>query len=254
MTFAERIGFNLLGVALKSVLGLYASTMKVEVRGSENEDAVLHSGRHPIFALWHGQAINFISFRMKYQLPMAVVMASRSKDGEIGSALIRRMGVLPVRASSSRGGAEGLIEFHGIVNEWRDRGVTLIGGHALDGPRGPRHQAKRGILKIARQNNALIVPLISGASRAIHVKSWDRHSVPLPFGRIVVQIGKPIDACAAEGAAKEKALSPDSPFDYRPELTIEEFDSMMRDFAESDPLCRIENTLEEPARFNKKDG
>ena len=46
-------------------------------------------------------------------------------------------------------------------------GRALIGFHALDGPRGPRHRAKPGILLLARRTDALILdPVYTGVAMA----------------------------------------------------------------------------------------
>ena len=65
---------------------------------------------------------------------------------------------------------------------------------AVDGPQGPAHQTKPGIVYTAREARAKIIPLALEARRGVILsRRWDRHCIPLPFNNITVFIGKSID-------------------------------------------------------------
>ena len=116
-------------------------------------------------------------------------MVSRSRDGSRLARVIGRLGMTAVRASSSRGAVRGFLQMH--------RWLTRPGGRAamaLDGPRGPRHQAKPGIAMLARKSGAWVVPIEFTHTRRIVFNSWDRTRLPLPFGHTRVVFGEPIDA------------------------------------------------------------
>ena len=74
----------------------------------------------------------------------------------------------------------------------------------MDGPRGPHRKIKPGLLLLARRSDALIVPIVVGVARRWIARSWDRHRVPLPFGRCVFAFGKAIDVC---GESKEEVTT-----------------------------------------------
>jgi lysophospholipid acyltransferase (LPLAT)-like uncharacterized protein len=61
-----------------------------------------------------------------------------------------------------------------------------------DGPAGPPHVVKRGILHISAQSEVPIIPLQFEASRSIRTRSWDRKQFPFPFSTIQVRIRAPI--------------------------------------------------------------
>jgi lysophospholipid acyltransferase (LPLAT)-like uncharacterized protein len=62
-----------------------------------------------------------------------------------------------------------------------------------DGPNGPPKVLKRGILHIALQSHVAIVPLRIVASRFLVIKTWDLKQVPLPFSKVCIHIGQPIN-------------------------------------------------------------
>ena len=65
---------------------------------------------------------------------------------------------------------------------------------AVDGPRGPRERAKPGAARTAELGGAALLPVSSAACRSIVLKrTWDRFELPLPFSRVVVVVGAPLD-------------------------------------------------------------
>ena len=93
---------------------------------------------------------------------------------------------MTVRGSGAHGATRALIDMARNVERGNDATV------AIDGPRGPVHVAKAGIVLIAKTTGCPIVPLGVGMSRAKQFASWDRFRLPLPFSRAVVAAGDPI--------------------------------------------------------------
>lgn len=114
-------------------------------------------------------------------------MVSRSKDGDMTSFMMHKLGITTVRGSSSRGGKE--------VRDAMVRTVKdgVVGAITVDGPRGPRRVLKKGIVDIARKTGAPILPLTAyGESSWIFKKTWDQTRIPKPFSRVLVYYGDPI--------------------------------------------------------------
>jgi lysophospholipid acyltransferase (LPLAT)-like uncharacterized protein len=61
-----------------------------------------------------------------------------------------------------------------------------------DGPKGPRHHAQPGVIYLASNAPASIIPLGVAASRAWQLPTWDRYLIPKPFARIHVHLGEPL--------------------------------------------------------------
>ncbi|MBC7189939.1 hypothetical protein H5U35_07005, partial [Candidatus Aerophobetes bacterium] len=74
---------------------------------------------------------------------------------------------------------------------------------AVDGPQGSPHQAKPGMIYIAKKTKATIIPLSIEAQRGIVLRRrWDKHFIPLPFNKITLFIGKPIQKKAGDSLTK----------------------------------------------------
>ena len=190
-----------LALAAGPTLGAIAVRMlagTLRVKSDEATVAPLWAARTPvIYATWHGR---LLLLPWLYGWRGAHALTSRSRDGEIVSRWIRRFGLVPVRGSSSRGGADALRELTRAVRAGRD--VVVV----PDGPRGPREVLKPGVIVLARLSGAPIVPVAVGASREWRLHSWDEFRIPRPFARCVVRFGEPIRVSrTADGAAEEAA-------------------------------------------------
>jgi hypothetical protein len=102
------------------------------------------------------------------------------------AGVLNAWGVSTVRGSTTRGAVRGYLR---LVEAYRH-------GHNLvvlpDGPRGPRYVAKTGAVHLAKSVGGPIYPMAYAATRFVRLKSWDRLIIPLPFARILVEIGAPL--------------------------------------------------------------
>lgn len=144
-----------------------------------------------VLVAWHEQAVllaHWMRRRILAQgIPMAV-MSSQSRDGEIGARTAAGWGVRVERGSSSRGGSVGLRRLYRALKK---DGFSVV--FLVDGPRGPRYEAKPGAVVLAKMAGAPIVPMAFRADRSWHLKSWDRMIVPKPFTRVTVRRGEPFE-------------------------------------------------------------
>jgi len=51
---------------------------------------------------------------------------------------------------------------------------------------------KPGVVEVARQTGAAIVPITAASSRRRVLSSWDAFELPAPFARVVVRYGEPV--------------------------------------------------------------
>ena len=155
-----------------------------------------------IYAHWHGDELLLIG---AYSGRGLAVMSSWSRDGSIMSRVLTRLGYRVSRGSSTRGGGPGL---KGLVDAMKD-GASA--GLAVDGPRGPLHAVKPGVLKLAQITQCAIVPLGCAARRRyIFRKAWNKCYLPLPFSRCAIVYGSPMrvapDATDEELEASRRSL------------------------------------------------
>lgn len=136
-----------------------------------------------IFSLWHGCLFGCLYF---YRHKNIAVMASLSRDGDLITKVLDSLGYQTVRGSSSRGGARVLLE---AIKKLRNKTTVAF---TIDGPKGPIHEIKPGIIKLAQKTGIPVVPLCPAYSRALTLHSWDHLQIPLPFSKVVLHIGKPL--------------------------------------------------------------
>jgi lysophospholipid acyltransferase (LPLAT)-like uncharacterized protein len=143
------------------------------------------SDKSLIVVTWHRASIFFVQFFGSHR-PM--IMFSRSKDGEYIARFAQMFGVQPVRGSSSRGGAAALRE---MTNYLKKGGKVCAS--VLDGPQGPARVAKKGMVVLAMETGAPIIPIIWSANRVFTFKkTWDKTMLPLPFSTIMITAADPI--------------------------------------------------------------
>jgi lysophospholipid acyltransferase (LPLAT)-like uncharacterized protein len=115
-----------------------------------------------------------------------VLMSSLNFMGEVQARILTRLGFCVFRGSSTRGGARRLVE---MIRKMRDGNHAAL---AVDGPRGPLHEVKPGVVFLAKRTGSVLVPLTFSARPAfVHRRAWDWYMLPLPFGRAVLGYGEP---------------------------------------------------------------
>lgn len=162
-----------------------------------------------IFAFWHNRLAlsailyhRFILSRAPQRRLAGLVSASR--DGGMLVQILEHFRIEPVRGSSSRRGAQALIEMTTMAERGYDLAITP------DGPRGPRYEIQEGVTSTAQLTGLPIVPVSYHLNWKIQLKSWDRFQVPLPFARCEITVGKifrvPREATEAEREELRKQL------------------------------------------------
>jgi lysophospholipid acyltransferase (LPLAT)-like uncharacterized protein len=203
------LGTRLLPVVAALGVRALGVTLSVRAEGLEAVRPLWRAGQPLIYAVWHGRILIVpwlnARFRRTDGARRVRVLASRSRDGELVAAFVRRFGMEVVRGSSSRGGALALRALARAVQAGQDVAVVP------DGPRGPSCRAHAGIVSLAATTGAPIVPLGVAARPARRLRSWDRFMVPAPFARCAVVFGPavrvgPDDDREVVRAAVERAL------------------------------------------------
>ena len=142
-----------------------------------------------IYCVWHNRLAraikNYFKFsRLHYAAPGIAGLVSASKDGALLSAIFQSFGMQPVRGSSSRRGAQALME----MSTWAERGYDL--SMTPDGPRGPRYVLADGAITLAQITGLPLIAASYHLNRKYCFNSWDKFQIPLPFARCDVNLGK----------------------------------------------------------------
>lgn len=146
-----------------------------------------------IYALWHAQQLPLTLWHRNENV---AVIISQSRDGEIISRIVERIGYRAIRGSSTRGGTRALRELTRAAAEGHPLAITT------DGPQGPARECKPGVVLAAARTGLPIIPTAAAAVRAWRFRSWDRFMVPKPGSIVYVTYGEPISVPEdIEGAA-----------------------------------------------------
>lgn len=174
---------------ISGLFKLWAHTMNYEAHGDWQSLLDTNKAGQPIvIALWHGEIFPITSFAYTISSHL-VTFVSQSKDGEVIARVLERLGHTTVRGSSSRGGVKALLQAKRVMERENRMAVFTI-----DGPRGPRHTPKDGVIYLAQKAGAKIIPLRAyPTKKKVFDKSWDHFVIPRPFSRCPIYIGEPMD-------------------------------------------------------------
>ena len=138
-----------------------------------------------IFALWHAHQCGLYALEEREK---TTVMISNSNDGELIAQAGAAMGLNVVRGSHNRKGAAAALELIDAIKTGNNGALTI------DGPRGPKHKVKRGIIDISRITGVPIVPMswYSPSRFFLKFKTWDEFCFPLNCIKMKAIYGEPI--------------------------------------------------------------
>jgi lysophospholipid acyltransferase (LPLAT)-like uncharacterized protein len=173
-----------LSIIAAAVGDLWSRTLRVSYVNRDIVDHFASQKKNAIYAFWHDSV---------FLLPYAhrnsgiMIMVSESNDGEIATGILRHFGYEVVRGSSKRRGSRAVRELCDCMRKGKSVAITV------DGPRGPRHEAKEGAVFLAGKLQAPIIPVATGAKHFWTLeRSWDKLVLPVPFTEGVVVYGQPI--------------------------------------------------------------
>jgi hypothetical protein len=183
---------------LYSVYRLIQCTWRVRVAESEGLRKLLEEKKIFVVAHWHGEEFGLLPLLKHYHVGC---MVSLSSDGEIMAKVIHMLGSRAVRGSSTRGGVGALKGILTLAKQgWRP-------SFAVDGPKGPRHQVKPGVVEVAKILKAPLLTISMASSRPfIFKKSWNKSELPLPFSRVEVTWSEPMEIL--DGSTAIETFSP----------------------------------------------
>lgn len=183
---------------LGRIIGLYLRfvrlTSRVEFLG--NEEFTRNPGQPFIAAFWHDR-LAMMSFVWRAKFP-AYMLISRHADGKFISQIVKHLGIETIKGST---GQEGAQAFRDMMLQLQDGAVV---GITPDGPRGPRHIASEGIVRLAQIMQVPVVPMSYDISRKKLLRSWDKLIVPFPFSRCVFYVGEKIAPVGEKATSQER--------------------------------------------------
>lgn len=172
---------------------VWSKTVKFQIVNQEVRERMAAKGQNCIYAFWHGSLLMLLQSHHDSRL---VIPVSESKDGNIVARVITYFGFETARGSSKRKGHKALFSLITKMRQGKNVGISV------DGPRGPLHRVKPGAVFLAGASHAPIIPVATAAKRFWTLeKSWDKHTVPVPFTTGLIMFGEPL---YVNGTAEEE--------------------------------------------------
>jgi lysophospholipid acyltransferase (LPLAT)-like uncharacterized protein len=146
-----------------------------------------------VIALWHGR-LALATFFDRTHWPL-YSFSSPHPDSLMITKAARLHGMKAVYGSTREGALSGFRQALRAAS----RGASLL--FTPDGPTGPRMHAQPGVAEFARMTGLAVLPVSFSAKNCIHLKTWDKSMLPLPFTTLVLVYGKPLQLAKQNKAA-----------------------------------------------------
>ncbi len=167
------------------LLQLWTRTLRFELEDRANLAAISPNEQF-IWAIWHNRVMLFPTVMRRFAARReGAALISASRDGAFLADFVARYGYTAVRGSSSKKGASAMRQLAEVMANGADVAITP------DGPRGPAYELGSGIVYLAQNSAAAVVPLNLEYSSCWRLTSWDRFILPKPFSIVRVIYGMP---------------------------------------------------------------
>ena len=161
-------------------------------------DNLLANGERLIIVLWHGKYIPLFALAEGRN---ALVFTSQSFRGDIITKICKCFGYRAVLVPSDQRNKK----FQVVSNALKSANLGAI---VVDGPLGPRHQVKSGVIKLASNLGFLIVPVsMSCNPKRVMAKRWDKRELPHWGAKVSLTVGDPVRIPAELNAQEVDAWS-----------------------------------------------
>jgi len=138
-----------------------------------------------IYAIWHANQYVYLAEEHSSRHAFTLLI-SPSNDGDMIAKVCHQMNFSLIRGSTNR---QGMLAVRDMIKAIR-RGSSVA--FTLDGPKGPVHIAKEGLIRLAKMAQVPIIPTMPATKHKFTFNSWDKYELPHWFSRSAVIYGEPI--------------------------------------------------------------
>ena len=198
------LSHRLQGWGLSTYAELVWRTARYRIEGQEHVDRTHASGRPLIIAAWHGMTKMLVGYIAAQEDPSEyVLVVPDDPRGAVLSVWARRLGATPFAVSMKADSMVAARRLLALIRQMQ-QGKNLCLNP--DGPYGPSHEPKGGVVFIARKAGALIVPAGAFTTTGIRLPRWDRYVIPFPFSRITIVLGEPLEVRPEDDPDQMRAI------------------------------------------------
>ena len=163
------------------------ATCRVSVHGDPRRH-LRASGEPYTYSVLHAHQVSAAIERERG----TAAMVSQSADGQLLLPGFWALGIKVIHGSNrsqkhDKGGRSALNQ---LITHVLNGSPAYL---AVDGPRGPRNQVRKGIAVLSRETGAAVLNVVAVPSRRWILRgAWDRLQIPQPFCRIDAYFAKPL--------------------------------------------------------------
>lgn len=165
------------------LLRLFAATWRIEGVETAHSEMAKWEGTPLLVGFWHGK---YLPLFVLLRGAKTQVFVGEGKRGRVIERICKRFGYSPILLP------------HGDRDRSFERMQAALArplpcAVCLDGPLGPARRVKKSLLRLASAQGAAILPLSVSAKPSLVLRwRWDRRELPLPFARVRIRVGNPI--------------------------------------------------------------
>ncbi len=175
------------GMVTSRFLRFQKWTWKLETEGKDIFDRLVENQDQFILCFWHGKYVPMLPIMRGVG---GCIFTSATRRGNIIAQIIRDFGFDCIQVPDG-GGQRSLQLMEESLAQSRMAGI------AVDGPLGPYHVIKQGVIRLASKLDFLLLPAsVDARNKHVMKKRWDLLEIPSLFTRVCLVIGEPIPAPA----------------------------------------------------------
>jgi len=181
--WAERIAAVLCVQILRVLYWTCRISVDESFPGSSPYRSDQPNGEKYLYSIWH----DIILMAMVCRQPVRMAgLVSRHQDGGYLARAMKMRQILPIRGSSRHGGDQAVKQ---CLNAAVEHHISIT----PDGPRGPRHRLKDGIVFLASHSGRKILPVSARCRRYWRIPGkWTDMLLPQPFTQVLIRAGEPM--------------------------------------------------------------
>lgn len=138
-----------------------------------------------IYAIWHANQYVYLA-EEREKRPAFTLLISPSNDGDMIAKVCHQMNFSLIRGSTNR---QGMLAVRDMIKAIK-KGSSIA--FTIDGPKGPVHVAKEGLIRVAQMAQVPIIPTMPATKHKFTFNSWDKYEVPYWFSKSVAIYGEPV--------------------------------------------------------------
>ena len=131
-----------------------------------------------ILGIWHK---DLLAATAAFKGQGVHALISESEDGNLFASVAQALGYTVTRGSSTHGASN-------VRHLLKSLGEGRYAGMALDGPRGPAGEVKKGSIWLSKASGRPLWLVTAWYGRHITLNTWDKFVLPLPLTAIDIEI------------------------------------------------------------------